>query len=77
MTTRAFSLTEKQRVRLQAWIYKEIGISRYTAALEENCSGGDGLTYSFTPDGVVDTVVVTGFGKSVDLTLDDDGEFLT
>jgi hypothetical protein len=72
---KTFSINEKQEARFQQWI-GHLGRERVSEAVEEDCAVSSPFTWTFNDLGISCLVTVEGFGETLDLTLDDDGEFL-
>lgn len=76
MTEMVFRLNEKQVKRLERWKERVITPEIAEAMLEETCCIQSPITFSFRDAGIT-TIVKARMGKhELDLTLDDDGEFM-
>ena len=67
-----FTLEPRQIARIRAWVNKEIGAERVSEGYEEDCACTSPFTYEFTPSGICTITKVRGFGKVLDVTIDDD-----
>jgi hypothetical protein len=76
MKTKTFIVNDKQMERFHRWIDKCIGKAKVSEAVEEDASMMSPFKWTFEETGVTCITKVSGFGQTLDLTLDDDGEFL-
>lgn len=68
-----FKLEARQVARIREWALRVIGQQAIDEAFKEDCSCASPFTYEFTPTGICTITKVRGFGKVLDVTIDDDG----
>lgn len=71
-----FSLCLKQQERFGKWV-AWLNEKHGAEAGEEDCSMMSPFTWKLVKNGIGDCITVTGFDSTLNLTMDDDGEFVT